>query len=487
MRPLEETFRAPAAAIGARSGSRQGGNEQAAGEPGAFESAIADAGRQKASNQAVAQDPGQGAVDSLADGAQASAAEFTLGNGQAGVLMASTVTGAGRLSTPSVQGGGQAEAEGALQKDQTSSELGALREDGNRQRSAGKASVKSDEAGEPDGTAVTVKPKGHAPAESGATETVEARATSEGDTSSAAPPNGSVSDLLTLLAGNAPPVTDIRITDKTTPTTGDRAAAAEIVNVTVDAAAGGSDSRTEQQDDIGSDRLFRFARADGKGQAVSMTISADGEATAVENSRSSANAKAETVTVLEARRYLGIAMNDNSASVTGAIAGDGEWAQALQSSAVSAQPEALRQAGKTLNTLKIQMHPIELGTVTATLRLKDDELQVELKVETGEAFRQLRDDQGEMVKALRAQGFAVDQVNVVFNAGGDASNGSGSQPQAQSQLGQSGRERAGDDGGQGRQRQNGGEAAMIETWRGNDGTDDASGSVERARTGHVYM
>jgi chemotaxis protein MotD len=108
-------------------------------------------------------------------------------------------------------------------------------------------------------------------------------------------------------------------------------------------------------------------------------------------------------------------------------------------------------------------------------------------VETGEAFRQLRDDQGEMVKALRAQGFAVDQVNVVFNAGGDASNGSGSQPQAQSQLGQSGRERAGDDGGQGRQRQNGGEAAMIETWRGNDGTDDASGSVERARTGHVYM
>jgi chemotaxis protein MotD len=237
----------------------------------------------------------------------------------------------------------------------------------------------------------------------------------------------------------------------------------------------------------GTDRLFRFARADGKGQAVSMTISADGERAAVESSRSSANAKAETVTVLEARRYLGVAMNANSASVTGAIAGDSAWAQALQSSAVSAQPEASSQASKTLNTLMIQMNPIELGTVTATLRLKDDELQVDLRVETGEAFRQLRDDQSEMVKALRAQGFAVDQVNVVFNSGGDASNGGGSQPQTQAQLGQSGRERAGEDGGQGRQRQNDGEAAMAETLRGNDGTDDASGGVERSRAGHVYM
>ena len=60
------------------------------------------------------------------------------------------------------------------------------------------------------------------------------------------------------------------------------------------------------------------------------------------------------------------------------------------------------------------MHPIDLGMVTATLRLKDDELHVEIKVETGDAFRQLSDDQSAMVKALRAQGFAVDQVNIVL-------------------------------------------------------------------------
>lgn len=485
MRPLEETFRAPAAAIGTRSGSRQGGNEQVAGEPGAFESAVADAGRQKTPAQGTAQGSGENAVDSAAEGTQNAAAELAIGKPKAGVLIASaTITGTGRLSSPSAKGRG----EGDVGDEQASTELKSVQEKANRQFSAGRADTKTEEASDPDG-----KPKGHMAAEAGATEYPEAGAAPEGETGSAAPATGSVSDLLTLLGGSAPPAAALDTaggenTNKAVRSTGSRVAgpAAETANVPVDAAATDG-SRAEEQGDAGSDRLFRFARVDGKGQAVSMTISADGEATAVESGRSTANARAEAVTVLEARRYLGVAMNTNSAAVTGAIAGDGEWAQALQSSALSAQPEASSQAGKTLNTLKIQMHPIELGTVTATLRLKDDELQVDLKVETGEAFRQLRDDQSEMVKALRAQGFAVDQVNVVFNAGGDASNGSGSQPQTQGQLGQSGGERTGGDSGQGRQRPNGGEAAQAETWWGKDGTDDASAGVEHSRTGDVYM
>ena len=215
-----------------------------------------------------------------------------------------------------------------------------------------------------------------------------------------------------------------------------------------------------------------------------MSLSKDGEA-AFDGTRSQA-AKAENVTVLEARRYLGIAMNPNTSAVADAIAGEA-GASPLQPSAALGQPGAWTQAGKTLNTLKIQLHPIELGLVTATLRLKDDELQVELKVETGEAFRQLRDDQSEMVKALRAQGFSVDQVNIVFNSGGDTSSGGGSQTQAQAQPGQQGRERA-DGNGQGRQqRQEDGQASMAERWVGNGGTDDAAAGTERSRTGHVYM
>ncbi|ACP24089.1 chemotaxis protein motility protein D [Sinorhizobium fredii NGR234] len=493
MRPLEETFRAPAAAVGARPGSRQGGNEQVAGEPGAFESAVADAGRQKTAAQGAAQGSGESAVDSAAEGTQTAAAEFTIGKPKAGVLIASaTITGTGRLSTPSAKGRGEGDADGALAEGQASSELKSVREKGNRQFSAAQADLEAEEASDPDGKAVTGKPKGHMAAQTGAMEYSEAGATPEGDTGSAAPANGPVSDLLSLL-GSAPPAAALDTaggenTSNAARSTGGRVAAlaAETADVPADADAA-EGSRTGEQGDAGSDRLFRFARADGKGQAVSMSISADGEATAVENGRPTANAKAEAVTVLEARRYLGVAMNTNSAAVTGAIAGDGAWAQALQSSALSTQPEASSLAGKTLNTLKIQMHPIELGTVTATLRLKDDELQVDLKVETGEAFRQLRDDQSEMVKALRAQGFAVDQVNVVFNAGGDASNGSGSQPQTQGQLGQSAGERTGGDSGQGRQRPNGGEAAQAETWWGNDGTDDAAAGVGHSRTGDVYM
>ncbi|APG83470.1 chemotaxis protein MotD [Sinorhizobium americanum CCGM7] len=493
MRPLEETFRAPAAALGTRSGSRQGGNEQVAGEPGAFESAVADAGRQKASPQGAAQDAGSEPIGSLPDGAQTAGTEFTIGNRKPSILIASAaVTGTGRLSTPSAQGHAQSIPKNAFPEGQKGSEF-KIREKGNRQFSAARASFEGEEAGDPNNKTATGRPKDQRPAETFAAQSSGASdETSESYTVSAAPANGPVSDLLTLLGGNAPAATQIdgaggEITDKAMRSAVARTAApaAELANVPSDATAGGS--RTEQQGDAGSDRLFRLARADGKGQAVSMTISADGEATAVDNSRSSSNARAETVTVLEARRYLGVAMNTNTAAVAGAIAGDVEWAQALQSSALLGQPEASSQAGKTLNTLKIQLHPIELGTVTATLRLKDDELQVDLKVETGEAFRQLRDDQSEMVKALRAQGFAVDQVNVVFNAGGDASSGGGSQPQTQAQLGQSGGERTGGDSGQGRQRQNAGEAVQAETWWGNDGTDDASAGVEHSRTGDVYM
>lgn len=39
-----------------------------------------------------------------------------------------------------------------------------------------------------------------------------------------------------------------------------------------------------------------------------------------------------------------------------------------------------------VNTLKIQMNPIDLGLVTATMRLAGDALNVDLKVETGAAI-----------------------------------------------------------------------------------------------------
>ena len=227
-----------------------------------------------------------------------------------------------------------------------------------------------------------------------------------------------VSHLLALLGAAQKPTEAGTVSAETTPVLSEFQALAESAGKakagSKDAAAAKASARSETDasavdnaTQAGSGQLFRFARADGKGQAVSMSLASDSDKGVMSKDAgpASTGAKAETVTVVEARRYLGLAPTSNASAVTSQIAGNPEWANALQpSSAVSAElTEA--STGKVLNTLKIQMHPIDLGTVTATLRLKDDELHVELKVETGDAFRQLSDDQGAMVKALARAGF----------------------------------------------------------------------------------
>lgn len=306
-----------------------------------------------------------------------------------------------------------------------------------------------------------------------------------------------VSHLLALLgAAQKPTDADATVPAETTPVLSEFQALAESAGKAKvgsrDAAAAKASAHSEVDASAatqpGSDKVFRFARADGKGQAVSMNLASDSDKGVVTNDTGSASttaAKAETVTVVEARRYLGFAPSSNASAVTSQIVSNPEWASALQSSAA---PSTEVSTGKVLNTLKIQMHPIDLGTVTATLRLKDDELHVELKVETGDAFRQLSDDQGAMVKALRAQGFAVDQVSIVFNAP-DSSSGNNTQQQAQPQTGQQGREAAGDGPAQGRGERNdsGSEQQDSGRWTRNEGTSDASSGAELNRTGDVYM
>jgi chemotaxis protein MotD len=480
MRPLDQSLGAAAAASTGRPGSRHG-RGQADIPAGAFGEAVADAGRQKGQPAAQAANGSELPADDVAGGGTSL---LTASNGREQSLPGAVAVDAPLEGEALPSVASNTDREAAAKPLRRSPSLALAQASSKGERSAG-----------PDGKAapmdeLTGSSRGDAQTVSGVTE--EPGGVDMPDGSGGSPEmataGGTVSDLLTMLGGVTPvsvglsPENGAGLPSKSH-------AAAGVSERTADGIMANAAAGEKSQDgelDGASDQLFRFARADGKGQAVSMSISRDGERVGVENSRSSAGAKGETVTVLEARRYLGLAMNTNATSVTDAIAGDGAWAEALQSSATAAQPEAWSQAGKTLNTLKIQMHPIELGIVTATLRLKDDELQVDLKVETGEAFRQLQDDQSEMVKALRAQGFAVDQVNVVFNAGGDASSGNGSQPQAQTQFGGQGRERAGDDGGERRQRQDGGQAAM-ERWTGNDGMDDAPIGAERPRAGDVYM
>ncbi|MGF6172740.1 flagellar hook-length control protein FliK [Ensifer sp. 4252] len=486
MRALDESLRAPPQSQTGKPGARAGGKEQA---PGAFEDAVATAGRQKANGQG-----GQGSIAGNADGENSGASTLIGNSGIKGGDAAISISkpahnrGPGDLEDPSHDNhNAQSERFSLAERERDAKRLASA-----KAAQARNDAGASDTAGETDDLAERLAAlsrgvaKGQANGAQGVEgngEPTDAAVASDAKTS----PGASVDDLLTLLGGNATPSMRPDAQGGSAATAGvhdlgERGAKGAAHGEMIDARDASAEGADGEQ---GTDRLFRFARADGKGQAISMSISNDGERATVDAARS--NAKAENVTVLEARRYLGISMNTNSTNVTNAITGDAGFAQSLQPSAGLGQPGAWTQAGKTLNTLKIQMHPIELGLVTATLRLKDDELQVELKVENGEAFRQLRDDQSEMVKALRAQGFAVDQINVVFNSGSDTSTGGGSSQQ-QAQAGQQGRERAEDGSGQGRQREGGdSQGSVAERRVGNGGTDDAVAGTERSRTGHVYM
>lgn len=63
--------------------------------------------------------------------------------------------------------------------------------------------------------------------------------------------------------------------------------------------------------------------------------------------------------------------------------------------------------------LKIELHPAELGTVTANLRLAGEQLSIELKPDTYEAHRRLSSDSEAIVKSLKSLGFDIDKVTIL--------------------------------------------------------------------------
>lgn len=262
--------------------------------------------------------------------------------------------------------------------------------------------------------------------------------------------------------------------DMQTDKSGAKADAAHLVD--------GDEGDVPQSD---TDKLFRLIRADGKGRDLDVSLGND---RASFRDANPAGPKGETVTVVDSRRYIGLAQAGNAAAVTSAITQDPDWTASLSATGSLTHSEAAA-TGKVVNTLKIQMNPIELGLVTATLRLHGDELVVSLQVETGEAYRQLTDDQDAIVRALRGQGFAVDQVSVQLapadrsaNTQGDGQQGQqqfSSQPQARE--GGNGREQRGDEGagtfaGEGRSH----EGNMSETASGLAGG-------QSVRSGGVYL
>jgi chemotaxis protein MotD len=136
------------------------------------------------------------------------------------------------------------------------------------------------------------------------------------------------------------------------------------------------------------------------------------------------------------------------------------------------------------------MSPIDLGLVTATMRLSGETLNVDLKVETGTAYRQLKEDHGKILEALRSQGYAVDNVTISMAPVERADTGSQANSQGQASQQQSLAQQGQGQGGEARERQN-------QTAQQTDGGFNGAGrnGVENAsavdaggnRSGSVYL
>lgn len=246
-----------------------------------------------------------------------------------------------------------------------------------------------------------------------------------------------------------------------------------------DGAAGtdASEARPMPEARGGEDRIFRFSRADGRGQTLDMRIGA------AERNDSPRSLPVENVTVLDSRRYL--ALSPNMGTIATTLSGDPEWTGAMQPGAALSNAATQASTGKVVNTLKIQIHPMTLGAVTATMRLAGDELTIDLQVETAAAYRQLNDDQRSLVESLRAQGFSVDQVTVTLVSAPDKADTAGMQGNGQ-QNAATGQQSA-QDGGASARRDDRHASGQQQNQRRGEEPQNGDPAAAGGRPGHLYL
>jgi chemotaxis protein MotD len=245
--------------------------------------------------------------------------------------------------------------------------------------------------------------------------------------------------------------------------------------------ADSSTSGDEQESQ--ADRDFRFVRADGKGQSLLLRSEAGGGAEQAEQKT------VETVTVIDSRRFIAPVSTTNAASITAAMVGDGEWVSAMSPGSELANAAAQSSHGKVVHTLKLQMTPIELGSVTATLRLSGDELSVQLTVDNPAALRQLSNDQSDILKSLRAQGLVVDQIQVNMQVNSTDRSADAGQNTGQGQPSGQQTAQPGSQGGSERQQRGDttGSGAGTGNDRGLQAAETANTDSGSTRSGQLYI
>ncbi|GAK70233.1 hypothetical protein RRU01S_10_00720 [Agrobacterium rubi TR3 = NBRC 13261] len=229
----------------------------------------------------------------------------------------------------------------------------------------------------------------------------------DGDAVPASPANGNM-DLLALLASTAmPPQSDqaplqnAGSTQDAKPTLGNVSGALATDPLIESGATTTSVVRLQKQDAPGID--FHFETNEDGSTKVDVAKAA-GDAI-------------DVVQVVESRRFVGLAPTTNAAAITSAMSSDPDWATSMAGQTTNGP--MIASTGQVVHVLKIQMAPVDLGHVTAALKLVGDELSVQLTAHTLKGYSELQKDSSSILDALKSQGFNVEQVTVSMASGAD--------------------------------------------------------------------
>lgn len=104
-------------------------------------------------------------------------------------------------------------------------------------------------------------------------------------------------------------------------------------------------------------------------------------------------------------------LSTTGAALVSGLTSDSGWQNSLRSVA-AAQHLANQISNAPMHSMTLQLHPAELGMVTANLRIAGGQLNVELSVENRDAYERLKGDAETIVKSLKALGYDIDKVTV---------------------------------------------------------------------------
>lgn len=98
-------------------------------------------------------------------------------------------------------------------------------------------------------------------------------------------------------------------------------------------------------------------------------------------------------------------------SVVEALAGDEGLKQTA--AAASSYGAGLQRIAGPAHSLRIELHPAELGMISARLLLAGDQLSVEIRPDTQEGWQRLSSDSETIARAMRDLGFEISKVTVL--------------------------------------------------------------------------